>query len=443
MTRHAPFALAQTDADHRVLHANLVFSTWADLPPGGAVGGIIHEVLGVNRGDYEAALAALRQTHSVVLMREDRPGPSRVVMSVTDIDDGHRVVGFTDAAREQPAGDHAPSSEASALERGRLDVLLRAAVSFSNAYTDEQLSELLVDVLKSVLGADNASVHLHRDGKFVSLSGHNPLVDHWPSAMPPPGTHTMRAGRVQTFQSPDAARDLLPGVGMDAAMSAAGVGAVIVAPIVDQGTSFGAVGCYFSVSRQFDDYAEQLVVAIAQQAAAVFARLRIERELRRVAMLDEVTRLPNRRLFETQLEQTKEWSAGRVALVFIDLDGFKQVNDRFGHATGDRLLAQVADRLRHIQDAHDAICRFGGDEFLAYIDTADDTTARLAAERIRALLGEPYPTLPEPVPITASVGVAFASRDGSTTVDQVIREADLAMYRAKKAGGNRVCIRPA
>ncbi|MEZ0074340.1 putative bifunctional diguanylate cyclase/phosphodiesterase [Planotetraspora sp. GP83] len=158
---------------------------------------------------------------------------------------------------------------------------------------------------------------------------------------------------------------------------------------------------------------------------------------------DGVTGLPNRAYFEERAREVlARRSAGRTAVIFLDLDGFTGVNDSVGHASGDYLLGQAARRLRSAVRADDTLARWGGDEFAVLLEGgvssgADAQTAIDLAERlVRAVSSEPFRVADRDMALTASVGVAFAE-DGLPAGD-LLRNADVAMSRAKELGGRRV-----
>ena len=126
-----------------------------------------------------------------------------------------------------------------------------------------------------------------------------------------------------------------------------------------------------------------------------------------------------------------------MALLYIDLDGFKQVNDRHGHPIGDLLLCEVANRIRGCLREHDLAGRIGGDEFVVLLDALPSPEhAADIAERIRTALAPVFHLRDRQVRISASIGVAIFPADGEDA-ERLARAADHAMYRAKKAGGNQ------
>jgi diguanylate cyclase (GGDEF)-like protein len=157
---------------------------------------------------------------------------------------------------------------------------------------------------------------------------------------------------------------------------------------------------------------------------------RREADLEHRALYDSLTGLPNRALLLERLSHLAENSPDNGALMLIDMDGFKQVNDALGHHAGDALLVEVGNRLRRVLPAPVTIARLGGDEFAALLPETTPDVATKLAEGLCRELNEPFADIPHPV--TASVGVAAVSE-----VDESLRQADLAMYAAKATGRDR------
>ncbi|WP_421574731.1 putative bifunctional diguanylate cyclase/phosphodiesterase [Stenotrophomonas maltophilia] len=161
-------------------------------------------------------------------------------------------------------------------------------------------------------------------------------------------------------------------------------------------------------------------------------------ELTQAALHDPLTRLPNRRLLQQRIEQSlaeAEQRGSRFAVMFMDLDGFKQVNDAYGHQTGDALLVAVADRTRKLLRPADMMARLGGDEFVLVVPIEnDEDVATLASRIIQTVGGEPL--LPRhDLQVTASIGIAICP-DHAASERQLMAFADAAMYQAKEAGRN-------
>ncbi len=181
-------------------------------------------------------------------------------------------------------------------------------------------------------------------------------------------------------------------------------------------------------------------------------------ELQRRAFLDPLTELPNRLLLEDRLQHAlarvsrqtggpgadeqrgaKRQAPQRLALLFVDLDGFKPVNDSLGHAAGDKVLKEVARRLLALVRDSDTVARLGGDEFVLLLeDVADVAACAALAHRLVQALAEPVPVDGRPQHVSASVGIAVYPEHGPA--ERLMANADAAMYAAKRAGGNTYAV---
>jgi diguanylate cyclase (GGDEF)-like protein/PAS domain S-box-containing protein len=182
---------------------------------------------------------------------------------------------------------------------------------------------------------------------------------------------------------------------------------------------------------------EPAIQGIVMNYRDVSERKAFERELKRRAFHDELTGLPNRALFLDRLEHAiarTDRRATVIAVLFLDLDHFKVVNDSLGHDQGDVLLAAAGARLRASLRKGETLARLGGDEFTILLeDLASEEEAIAVAERVQASLEVPFVVEEHEIAITASIGIAVARR-GRTAADTLLRNADLAMYRAKGDG---------
>jgi diguanylate cyclase (GGDEF)-like protein len=171
----------------------------------------------------------------------------------------------------------------------------------------------------------------------------------------------------------------------------------------------------------------------------VTEKIKAEERIRDLAFQDSLTRLPNRLLLMDRLEQavaTATRNGTKVGVLFLDLDDFKQVNDTFGHETGDRLLAQVAKRVGGCLRSNDTLARYAGDEYVAVLMDLNslDEAANIASRMLEVLSTE-FDLAGGKVRIGASIGIAVYPEDGMTP-NLLLNHADTAMYRAKGRGKN-------
>jgi diguanylate cyclase (GGDEF)-like protein/PAS domain S-box-containing protein len=232
-------------------------------------------------------------------------------------------------------------------------------------------------------------------------------------------------------------------------------------PVIRAGHSYRAEHEYQRKdgSRFFADVSGSMLVPGTGDSLWCFIdvtdRKRDEQEIAHLAFYDVLTALPNRRLLLDRLSQAmaaNKRTDHHSAVIFLDLDNFKSLNDTHGHGVGDLLLLEVAERLKRCVREMDTVARFGGDEFvvllgeLASSKVESTAQAQVIAEKIRATLAEPYVLTPEPhgrAPrsvehrCSASIGVVVFDGD-KVNQDEILRLADVAMYQAKDGGRNAI-----
>lgn len=222
-----------------------------------------------------------------------------------------------------------------------------------------------------------------------------------------------------------------------------------------QGTDFNLFHTAITLEDQVRRRTEELEAALQENEKITRALRESENQIRSFAFHDTLTQLANRRLLIDRLEQamaTGKRSGHYGAVIFLDLDNFKPLNDTHGHEVGDLLLIEVAHRLTRCVREMDTVARFGGDEFVVMLGELDVDKERsvaqagMVAEKIRASLAEPYlltrkqeDTIEAPVEhhCTSSIGVVlFINHEASQ--EDILKWADVAMYQAKESGRNRV-----
>jgi diguanylate cyclase (GGDEF)-like protein/PAS domain S-box-containing protein len=193
---------------------------------------------------------------------------------------------------------------------------------------------------------------------------------------------------------------------------------------------------------------QHVVTHYVSTLADITKRKAAEAEIQQMAFYDSLTGLPNRRLFTDRLKQALTKGTRRLrngALLFIDLDNFKNLNDTYGHDQGDLLLRQVAERLNYCVREGDTVARFGGDEFVVMLqDLSDNPTeaanqVEVVGQKMLDTLGQPYQFGHFTYHSSASLGVALFN-ESHDSVDELLKRADLALYQAKDAGRNTLCF---
>lgn len=191
--------------------------------------------------------------------------------------------------------------------------------------------------------------------------------------------------------------------------------------------------------RQKNQY---LIRALIQAKAL---NVQIEAHLQQARLenqCDALTHTPNRNIMQDRIQQaisSRKRQNKHFAVLFIDLDNFKPVNDRYGHAAGDQVLQQVAERLTKTIRDSDTLSRYGGDEFLVLLpEVAHREDVLAIAEKMGKVLAEVYALDGHQIRLSASIGVAVFPEDG-TDVSSLVQQADSAMYSAKRQGGGVVC----
>jgi diguanylate cyclase (GGDEF)-like protein/PAS domain S-box-containing protein len=200
-----------------------------------------------------------------------------------------------------------------------------------------------------------------------------------------------------------------------------------------------------TASPLFDDRGS--LVGMIGVSTDISERKTLEAELERRASHDPLTGLPNRPAFVDRLEQAlqrtrrRKNSRNKVGVLFMDLDGFKTINDSLGHEAGDRFLVTVAERLKNRLRPEDVLARFGGDEFAVLLeDVANVTEAIWVAQRIAEGLQEPLAVNSHQVSVSTSVGIALGSANTNDDPEGMLRKADAAMYQAKEQGPGRYAV---
>ena len=225
----------------------------------------------------------------------------------------------------------------------------------------------------------------------------------------------------------------------------AGLAAVFTFPLRHNDIPLGALDLYRTTPGALDSQAMAAAQTLADVATAYLLNAQAREDaiatsdaFHHSSLHDSLTGLPNRQLLEERLlhaAKRAKRSRRHAALLFVDLDRFKDVNDQYGHHVGDSLLLAVTDRLSHLVRTGDTLARVSGDEFVILCeDISSPHDAEVLAERIGVSLRAPFAILNHSVAISASVGISFAG-PGEDITDQLVITADMAMYQVKRRGG--------
>lgn len=450
----APCGLLSLRPDGTIETVNATFASW--------VGSDAAAVVGTSFTSYlDAASQIFYETrHMPVLQLR---GEARGASIVVKIAGGRTLPVLIDAVTRSRGGEPRTvvalfdATERIGYEQQLLDaqreaermdregrVLQSAFAAFALADTEEAIGGALVDLARDAFGAPYAAVFLRKgDGGFSLLAGTNILEAYLRGANLRLGQRSLDESSVIVVSDAAAAEAISPALG--AAFHAARVETMTVAPLRDEGGQVGVLVCYFERPREFDEDARQLQSTLTGQAAQAIVRVRVQQRIRSSALHDPLTGLPTRLLFEEHLQlcmASAVASDSLLSVLFMDLDGFKLVNDTLGHPMGDALLAQVGARVRLAMREGDVVGRYGGDEFVAACTIDHEGSASAVGERLRAEVGRRFRGIPRRYAVTASVGVVVV--DPATLrevpMSRLIEVADGAMYESKSAGRNRVTV---
>ncbi len=211
-------------------------------------------------------------------------------------------------------------------------------------------------------------------------------------------------------------------------------------PLLHRDVTEGILGFVYLRDPNWSEPEVRALRAVAALLVQLLHRVDAEERLRHSALTDDLTGLPNRRALLEEVGARQLAASGSLALLFIDLDRFKVMNDQLGHGAGDKVLQVIADRIRTSLRPADFAARIGGDEFVVLLDDADGGLAAVAAaNRLLDLIALPIDLRGQRVAHTGSVGIAI-TENTSVTAEELLGQADIALYAAKSQGRNRAVV---
>jgi diguanylate cyclase (GGDEF)-like protein len=404
---------------------------------------------------------AQRVAHEILADVPDERNGSRLIVDVTS---GDRVFGrlaalYPDGAQFFPAERRlleayaataaAALDVATALEEARrqnetAQALLALSASLADARSVEAVAQRLAEAVTAVVEQQRATVMVWDAPKqqltyrgFAGLDAEEVASRTGTTMSPseyPELASTLEHPRSIVINRDSASPQLIP------VLDQLGIWGTCIVPLVARGEFYGVVTVPLPTPMHPSEHMWERLHGLANQGATALQNAQLVEQIQHQAVHDSLTGLPNRVLFEDRLAHaltTSRRDGSNVGVLFVDLDGFKDVNDTYGHACGDELLQEVGRRLTLTVRASDTVARLGGDEFvvvLAPIGGVHDASA--VAEKVLGALREPVEVRGHVLAISASVGVTIAT--ASDDPESLLNHADSAMYRAKSAGRNRV-----
>jgi diguanylate cyclase (GGDEF)-like protein len=341
--------------------------------------------------------------------------------------------------------DSATALQASRENAARAEVLLDLASALADISSSQEMAVRLVRAVPEVIGCERAIVVLIEPGaqtaRMVASVGMSPAMERALGRLeiPPP---LEVSGGIEYVDPDDEELDEVARSALGITGSAGGVSV----PIIVDGAWVGVIvaSVTHDPERLRSPELEPRLRGLAAQASSSLRNAALLDQVRHQALHDPLPGLPNRALILDRLEHLVARASRNeeaAAVLFIDLDGFKVVNDMFGHAAGDVLIRQAGERLGAAARVSDTVGRLGGDEFVVLVEGASlSAGVDAVADRLLTVLHQPYDLAPHteaPVSVTASIGIATGPRPSA---GDLLRDADIALYEAKDAGKARFVL---
>jgi len=450
----APCGYLTTTPDGVITRVNRTLETWTGRPAEELVGSRFIDLLATAgqlfyETRYAAALSIDGEVREVALSMRSADGRDLPVLvnairvpAHDGLEDEVRTAVFDATERQDYERQLLLARRQAEASETRVRLLQDASVAFGLAMNEQQLAEALISAARTGLLAVGAAVLLIRDRQVNDVIADGVQIDPLLStAIVSLVSQAIEAQEILTIERLEQMEAIAPDLA--SAMREQHLSALSVAPLRGTETK-GVLLCFYDRDQDFDDDTRNVHAALARHAAQVLRRVRLQEELAHRALHDQLTGLANRKLLEERLvaDLTGAERDGRpLSVVFIDLDGFKPVNDELGHRIGDDVLVEVAERLRRAARASDQVARYGGDEFVVVCRNADAASAAVIAERFRVEVERPLRNIPPTFAVAASIGVVTWDprlRPDPVEPDDLLRRADEAMYASKRAGRNRV-----
>jgi diguanylate cyclase (GGDEF)-like protein len=442
----APCGLISVSADGLLLEVNDRFLAWTGRTREEVVGRPFVAFLdGGSRLFYETrylpTLHLEGAVSEVALTLIDAEGNPLSMLVNSSVDHGGQVIRsalFNAHERRQYETELLNARRLAESSEARVRVLQDISSTFGVSASDEDVAQSFVEVARSAFLAKHAAVLLlDDDGDLVLVAGTNPL-----EGRVPPVLSLRNTPHVVVVEEQTAGEDFPQ---LAAAMRDTRLASLSITPLLGEGERLGILVCFFGRRTEFDDHFFELQKALGRQASQTLVRVRLQRRLAFLALHDQLTGVANRQLLQTSLDEAiarADATGQPLGVLFLDVDRFKEINDRFGHATGDAVLVELATRLRTGVRAGDVVGRIGGDEFVAICADADIDAATSIGQRVLQMARAPIPVSGGVISASFSVGVSLyrPGRDRRPAGEDLLVRADSAMYESKGHGKDRVTV---
>ncbi|MCW4386483.1 diguanylate cyclase [Salinibacterium sp. SYSU T00001] len=446
--RSAPCGLLAATETGRITAANDTYAQWSGREQGGVGDYLVDHLTPGTRLFFESRLMpTLREQGEVreAALELRRPDgsvlPIFVNIAVRGAGSALSVAVFDASSRQGFERALLVARRNAEDSAERLGVLQRASFDFASSSSRDELSSAAITAARRATDASWVSV-LALDESFQLWAGEHPLDTdtlHLPGS---PEAEAIETAAPVICRTPAEISERFPRAAE--ALADANVESLCVIPGLYEGRAGGVLFCGFSRPRTIDDAMVDTLSAIVVQALLVYQGVVLREELMRLALHDSLTGLPNRAQSLERLEQMMA-AADRherdVAVLFLDLDGFKAINDSLGHAAGDDVLRQTAERLRGAVRNGDVVARLGGDEFIVLCDDIGESDVHGLAARIQRSVREPLAGIPPELSVSASIGISMRHPSlGAVPAERMLDEADAAMYESKRSGKARTTL---
>ncbi|TFB59643.1 diguanylate cyclase [Cryobacterium sp. Sr3] len=388
------------------------------------------------RGEVKEVAVSFRRANGTAL-------PMMVNSTVTTDGSGEpvtiRMAVFDASERQEYERELLSSQRKAEASETRIRVLQKASRVLTEATTDTALANELTKITREAFAASNVSMYLLNAEGRLDLTSGNPALGLLDLTGFGPARVLARTERTMIFSRTD---PLAKSSGLAEVMRSAQVETLVTAPLSDEATPLGVLISSFARSRSFEADDIGLYEALARQSAQVLTRIHLHQQLERLTLIDQLTGLASRRLIQRRLSDAVNLSRlnrRSIALLLIDLDGFKLINDELGHATGDSVLSEIGSRLSSVVRHGDLVGRLGGDEFVVLCEDVKLEEVDRVVERLHAALREPLTGRASQKRVTGSIGTILylGGVPDHIPPDLILEQADEAMYRSKRAGKNQ------